>query len=427
MEGKKKIIFLDDWSQSFNHIVRKMVDILGTENITYKFIHMDSINNRGKAIIYKNIDGIEVRDVKTYSKMYNIIKVLMLEKPDLVIVFDKGSLTQRAFVHACKKLHIKSIQLQHGLLITSEDNSNLTKSDKKRGLNFYVHSISKVAISVFIYISTCLKEDPLFFLKRNGANYLFTFFTNYKRFFHDKRNDIQCDKVFCFSEKDKNTLVNCDAYSPEAVKVVGNYFMEDVLTYLDKPLGDLKMEFCRENDFSENCEIITLVSQALGEDNWEDFKDEKICKFLEDIYYAILKNENRYLVVKLHPRENLNKYNRIISDYEISKQVRFVKSGDMNALMRVSDIILGFFSAALMNAMILNRPVYIIKWLTNQEFPIDYSKLRMSEELKSLMELKELIDSLKAQSRTPKDTSQSFYIGPPFSRNMFKKEVMELL
>jgi UDP-N-acetylglucosamine 2-epimerase len=236
-----------------------------------------------------------------------------------------------------------------------------------------------------------------------------------------------CDEVFCFSEKDRNTLIKCDTYSPEAVKVVGNYFMEDVLAYLDRPVESIKKDFCRENSLPEDCEIITLVSQALAEDNWEDFKEQKICKFLEDVYYTSLKHGNRYLIVKLHPRENLQKYSRIFSNKETCSRIRFIKEGDMNALMRISDVVIGFFSAALMNAMILNKPVYVVKWLTNQEYPLDYAKLNMAGELKSITDLEEIMDKLQTQTEKTQDNGIDFYIGPPFSRNKFRKEVLELL
>jgi|GEM_PF-5128089 len=425
-EKTKKIIFLDDWSASYEHIVKRITGIIGNDNIAYKFIHLDSLNNKSKMIKHELRENVEIRDVTAYKHPLDIIGILKDEQPDLVIVFDKGSLTQRAYVHACRKLGIKTLQLQHGSLISSDDNQSFSK--KRRGFRFYYKNFSRISVSVLIYIITCMKIDAFFFIKPEKVKYLITFLTNYRKFFHDMRDDVLCDKVLCFSEKDRHTLMKNDLYPLKSIKVIGNYFLGDLSKYMQVSDSEFKREFLLSQGLRQDYSYITLISQALAEDNWKDFSGEKICCLIEDIYYNILQNSDKFLIVKLHPREQPEKYRRIINNPELMKRIVIMKDGDLNALIKVSDAVLGFFSSALLTAAAFKKKVFIIRWMTTEEFPVDYTSLKMSEDVHSIEDLKNSLSRLDGDSgKTPEENNRDYYIGPPFSEERLKKEVMEML
>jgi len=144
--------------------------------------------------------------------------------------------------------------------------------------------------------------------------------------------------------------------NPKNIFVTGPVFMDYIIPYIKKK----KIKSGKKN--------ITLVTQALVEDN---FIEKKVYfNYIKKFLSELKKIPNVDIKIKLHPRERyLGEYGRIIKSLN-SGNIEIVKSQkkeQLYNLIKESDLVIGFASTVLVEAMIINTPILIIDLIENTD------------------------------------------------------------
>ena len=79
--------------------------------------------------------------------------------------------------------------------------------------------------------------------------------------------------------------------------------------------------------------------------------------------------KNYKIKIKLHPMENINKYNRIINNYNISN-IKIIKYSKIEKLINWSDNVYGSETYAMVIASKCNKKVYTLMKPKNFRLPI---------------------------------------------------------
>lgn len=93
----------------------------------------------------------------------------------------------------------------------------------------------------------------------------------------------------------------------------------------------------------------------------EGLIDEKDIREVENLYRTVIKdNPNLYFIVKVHPRQDLEKYNKIFDDIAKNNFV-IVKNMDLYSLFGCADVHVSVSSYSSFEAVIFGIPIVLIK------------------------------------------------------------------
>jgi CDP-glycerol glycerophosphotransferase (TagB/SpsB family) len=246
-------------------------------------------------------------------------------------------------IAAAKKLGIKTVALQHGVIYPSH--------------NGYYHHLENISKS---------DED----------------FTNYVL------PDITCVQ----GEYEERILLK-HGYAKEKVVVTGQP-RYDLLYYADK-IYDKKQIF-KQLNLDAHEKLIVWTTQTHGLSLEENKKN------IDAIYSAVKSLKNVQLVIKLHPGENQRAalYNKDKS----FNSIIVGKGMDTYALLYACDLMITGHSTTAMEAVALNKPVIILN-LSGEQDPVEYLKegvalgVYKEEDLKSAIEKLLQDDSELAKNR----------------------------
>ena len=165
------------------------------------------------------------------------------------------------------------------------------------------------------------------------------------------------DYIITTSEYYRETLVKSYLCKPENVAIC------------NEPVTDL---FYRDDtpkyDFGDAEKVLVWIptfrqSDSLGYSN--SSIDKALLVFDEKDYQALndyLKSKHILLIVKLHPAQNIANYHlESFSNLQIYTHVKFLKKGyEIYNLMKQSDALIGDYSSASLQYLLLNKPVSFV-------------------------------------------------------------------
>ena len=283
MKVCKKVLALDlDYSSK--HRFTSLYPTFKENNFELKVIYDDKFFFEKEKII----QGLLIKNISSYPSK-NFLKILRIEKPDLVIVLNMNLLKLRSLNRCCKFLGIPIILLEHAVTSVSGI-TNSKRFDAKRALlKRYQRIINGDLIKdYFLFIRYFFNTRSSF---RDWTSLLVESFG--KLIGKDvKTKDWIYDAYCVFLESDKNKLIHQyqNSIDKNKVFVVGNY-----------DLNYFNMDFKNFNSFDDktksNC-ILYIDSDCVDRTFYKNI----------DLYFKYIKNINDLirrrgfkLFIKLHP------------------------------------------------------------------------------------------------------------------------------
>ena len=403
-------------SSFYLNFLKEIFQILeNNSNIKIRFIHFDSINAPDREI-NENYQSIRIHDfIKTYRAL-DIYKFLRKERPDKIVILDKGSLLERSILLASNKLGIKSIQIQEGcvpdITMTQLQNKNekLRVVGGKIPLPDILKQTRKLIYLYLIYVITYCHISKFILLNKNFLKYSWYVFRN--PIYHSwyQRSEVKATEAFCFGQRDLEYFSKIDDYTRKEVTAIGkpeiyNLIKKKKVWDKNNALENINLEIRKQYGIPLEPPIVLLISQCfLVLHGFKDFTLDTKLKHIEELYECT--SGSGYIFVdKLHPREDQDILRKHFAKY---KDIYFLRNCDLNKMIYISDIILGYSSTALINAVILNKHPLIIDWLPKFFFDLPY--YRVGTKVGSKDDLKNKIKMVESgQTKTSEKDYRTFY------------------
>ena len=307
---KRKIIAFDN-NHHFSHRFIIFLEIFRKNQIDLEFICDDKSFTKKK----ENIQGLVIKNISSYPSN-NFLKILKLEKPDLVIVLNINLLKIRSLNRCCKFLKIPIIFLDHGVTSVAGKTGAKRFDSNKFLLKRYKRIITGELIKEYfsyikylIYTKTSFKDYILFLIES-----IFKLIGK-DRFTEDWRYSAYC--VFLKSDKNKLISQYKDLIDKNKIYVVGNYDL-NFFKLIPENINSYN-----NNNKSRN--ILYFDSDCINRTFGGNIQN--YIKYILKIR-DILKLNHFNLKIKLHPN-SLN--NRV--EFELSKL--FIENIEKNNLINV--------------------------------------------------------------------------------------------
>ena len=411
-----KNIFFMCSSSFYLNFLKEIFQILeNNSNIEIRFIHFDSINAPDREI-NENYQSIRIHDfIKTYRAL-DIYRFLRKERPDKIVILDKGSLLERSILLASNKLGIKSIQIQEGCVpdITMTQLQNKDEKLRVVGGNMPLLDIlkqtRKLIYLYLIYVITYCHISKFILLNKNFLKYSWYVFRN--PIYHSwyQRSEVKATEAFCFGQRDLEYFSKIDGYTRKEVTAIGkpefyNLIKKKKIWDKNNALENINLEIRKQYGIPFKPPIVLLISQCfLVSHGFKGFTLDTKLKHIEELYECT--SGSGYIFVdKLHPREDQDILRKHFAKY---KDIYFLRNCDLNKMIYISDIILGYSSTALINAVALNKHPLIIDWLPKFFFDLPY--YRVGTKVSTKDDLKDKIKMVESgKTKTSEKDYRTFY------------------
>lgn len=286
------------------------------------------------------------------GKPLELNKLLSQSKPKILVLFDKGSLLDRAVIRTAQHQSIPTIQVQHGLV------SSTTLEPRSYSLTSLLVRM-RFLLELFItYCIASVANDPLFFFRATTYWYIYQLFRDPHRHYHRYRDEVLCNKVAAFSPEDRKFFIDCDGYSFNQVRIVGQPFLDSLYQKLQQ----------KKSNVGQSEPYFLLISQPFVEDMHEGWTAKRRASLIKSCARAA-HDQGYKLVVKLHPRENRQDYTAI--QKTTPGLIIAEDQAVLDDLVLGARGVLGFFSTALSMAVVTHKPLGILRF-SQESFLIDY-------------------------------------------------------
>ena len=296
---QRKIIAFDN-NYHFSHRFIILLDIFRKNQIDLEFICDDKSFTKKE----ENIQGLLIKNISNYPSN-NFLKILKIEKPDLVIVLNINLLKIRSLNRCCKFLKIPIIFLDHGITsVAGKTGSKRFDSNKfliKRYKRIITGELIKEYLSYMKY---------LIYTKTSFKDYLLFLFESISKLIgKDSFTEDWIYSAYCvFLNSDKNKLVSQykNLIDKNKIYVVGNYDL-NLFKLIPKNINSYNI-----NNKSRN--ILYFDSDCIN--RTFDGNMQNYVKYILQIR-DILKLNDFNLQIKLHPNALNNKVNLELSKLSI--------------------------------------------------------------------------------------------------------------
>lgn len=364
-----KVLYIDIWDKGLKNFTRidPSIKKLGAETL---LVHIGSFKEKTN-YKQKNIDGLTIRDIKFY-KTYFLETVIKKEKPDVIIILNLSFLIDRAIINIARKYNIKVVYLAHGKLLEkglSEEmkikkNEKIKKNKSKilRAKNalYLLNYLSSVGWSkaprVLFNILKGIHKDPADFL-----------------YFAKFNKELNADKILVYSEEDKDFLI-FKGFPQNKIKVIGN---PEICVFMKSNSEDKKL-FIKNLGITPPFLYAVYLDDGLLQANF--ISKEDWYRHLIEIN-NLLNSRNISLVIKLHPRTDIQKD----IDFFNKQNIIALKDADFKNLLIHSEFAISMFSSTIVYALLLYKKVLIPSWgvmkdLIIKNYPENLVKYCLSKE-----------------------------------------------
>jgi|GEM_PF-2684258 len=362
---KRLVVFFPSW-RYFGHLALPLFEPLAdryeitffhTEKAVYGWADFPDLSDK----------GIKTVDLKTLGT-FSFIKALKQLKPDCLVVLDKGWVQDRAILHAVRFLGIPSIQIQHGSVAIIE--SPTTKSFFKRAATEFV----KILKTFRLYNTTVIRTGIIPWLK--SVPFQLQLFLNPNNYYYNYRSEVTADLACITGASDREFFIRKEGYREDQLVEMGNQNYERAYALRDEPVP--------ENRHNR----ILLIPQPLFEDHILPGGNEKKREFMEGLLDAVDQLDGVSLAVKPHPRENTEWYRANFSEDRLHV---YGGKTDVNDAVWENRYAIGFFSAALINAIIMRIPLGIIRWVDDSMYGLEFDQDGAAIPLQTVDDLKKIV------------------------------------
>ncbi|QBG47499.1 hypothetical protein EGM51_08890 [Verrucomicrobia bacterium S94] len=335
--SKRLVVFFPSW-RYFGHFALPLFEPLAgrydiiffhTEQAVYGWDDCPDLSGR-------KIETIDLKSLGTCS----FVTALKKMRADAVVVFDKGWVQDRALLHAARYLGIPSLHIQHGIIAELE---SVATGNRFRRI---CKEMIKVVRTFLLYDATLFQIGYLPFFR--SIPFQLRLLINPNNYYYNHRHETRADLACIIGERDQRFFVEKEGYSPEQLI----------------PMGAAQFEEAYAMDSFDPEERLLIVSQPL----FEDYVLEGGLAAKEKHFREIIDASPVPVAVKPHPREDRQWY---IEHFNSSELILYPTEKNINEAILECSHIAGYFSTALINALILKRPVGIIRWVDDKAYVLN--------------------------------------------------------
>jgi UDP-N-acetylglucosamine 2-epimerase len=185
-----------------------------------------------------------------------------------------------------------------------------------------------------------------------------------KKYSQDKQPQYLPTKILVMDDYAKQRLVK-EGIAKEKIVATGNPYFEQILksknSFTKGKINKLKRSLgVRKNDI-----VVLFASEPLtlsygdSKKYWGFSEEETLLAIINSLNELMVKTHRGItLLVKLHPKESLNRFNRLLKDL-IDNKINIIieHSRSSLALIMTADLVCGMFSMVLQEAVMLNKPI----------------------------------------------------------------------
>jgi hypothetical protein len=207
------------------------------------------------------------------------------------------------------------------------------------------------------------------------------------------------DQTLLFGNFSKEGLIN-SKYPMENFTVFGNPSFFN----LDKIIQILENRSLYEKyDIKKNQKVILLTTEYLQAYYNVQGKFDYDTQILLNLLDNFSNNENFVVIIKPHPSENIQEYEKVIKKYG-TNNFRIIQ-GNLFELIHISSLVISVYSNSMMDALCLKKPVIrVIFDQQNHGIPYDEFDVIVSCHLKNLSsEIKNILTNNKLQQKLLKN------------------------
>lgn len=370
---KRLVVFFPSW-RYFGHLTLPLFEPLA-EDYEIVFFHTEKAIygwNDFPDLSEKGIKTIDLHSLKTFS----FVKALQHLKADCLIVMDKGWVQDRAILHAATRLRIPTLQIQHGIVAAPENVK--TNAYGKRMRREFV----KIVRTFRLYHTTVLSLGLSTWIRT--LPYQFRLFINPNGYYHNHRTEAIADRACIMGKNDLDYFTKKEGYAPEQLDLVGSIFFEK--TY----------RLSRQSASEGSRNQVLYLSQPLYEDHFLVGGLEAKRRHIQEILDCVRSIPGLKLAIKPHPREN----SRVIEEMDEPDLVLYPRDSDLDKVILESRYVIGCCSTTLINALILRKPIGIIRWIDDGWYNIQLDRdgvafpLRTPASIKAFVEHERAVESV---------------------------------
>ncbi|WP_372806194.1 hypothetical protein [Pontiella sp.] len=356
---RRIIVFFPSW-RYFGHFAQPLFESLAKE-FEIVFFHTEKAIygwNDCPDLSGKGIEAVDLESLKTFS-MVSALKKL---RADCVVVFDKGWVQDRALLHAARHLCIPSLHIQHGSIAVLEEVK--TKNFVQRACLEFL----KIVRTFRLYNSTAMQIGVAAWLK--SLPFQLRLLLNPNDYYYNHRQETVADRACIIGERDRKFFVEKEGYRDEQLI----------------PMGALQFERAYSMAPREPLERLLLISQPLFEDHVLEGGLEAKKRHVHEIIEA----SPLPVAIKPHPRENAQWYRDNFDDSEL---FLYPPETDINDAILDCSHVVGYFSTALINALILQRPIGVIRWVDDHAYVLNLDQDGFAVGLDSAEQLPSIVNA----------------------------------
>jgi len=308
------------------------------------------------------------------NKTVNTKKILMTEKPNVVVFGNDTSIIARSFIFAANELSIKTVLIPHGFPFKTQRNKIQVLKDWR---NTFQLKYALFHIKVIMFSGYSLS-----FLKAAYYTFKYGYSMGYSG----------CSKICVLGNNYKNLLMIRNVPGNK-IEVTGNPRFDKISFYASRNQRGLRLKL----NMIDNEKLIVILEGAFIEDN--TYTVEEVKNWINAIAQAINEIPKCKAILKLHPRENKDIYKSMLKEMHI-KNIKIVRDEfPLYDLLNCCDAIIGISSTAILEAMIFNKPVICFS-LFKEGDPYEYKRSNSVLLVRNEFMLKEAIESVLYDDNT---------------------------
>ncbi|MGB2870020.1 MAG: hypothetical protein WBD36_16345 [Bacteroidota bacterium] len=363
-----KAIFFDYWTLGIDNFL-PLKEHLEKLQVDFRLVHLGSF--RGQCPPTEVVAGIRCFDFRFYHTFF-FLKILQQEKPDIVFSLNTTHFFDRVLVLGCRFLGIKTAFLMHGEhAYREEDKSSVTLTFTQK----YLVRGRNVKFYLFALVNYCSilmrtgRFNPVNVLKV-FTSYIFKPTASYYPLKADELHHDYCFVPSLYFREYYQSLGYKD------VDAVGHFRL-----YRTKLAADGRN--LRKEDLPERIRTVVesgtpyavYIEDSFPETGMKGFtlahRNETIRRLSEKCRSMGLR-----LVVKLHPTTIPE---TIVAD----DSVIVVHRADLDTVLYYCSFVFGTISTAIINAIILGKDVFILRWDKFLTLPPHYLNLNIATPMDS--------------------------------------------
>ncbi len=348
-ESLTRILFVPTTGRQIEQFALVKYELERGSNVKILAIALDE---RQEALLKER--AFSCKSITDY-KTRNVLDILKKERPDIVVTNDQEFVT-RALIFAANYLGIPSLHVDDGVTF----NPVLSERTPRE------LSMPRIAKWIIYLFLSLIKNDEKFHPYHKRLFMLATLraVNSPLQFLVKLRREIILEpRLILRSHPEGVRFAVMGSYAKDAYLGMG--VDSDRVFITGQPRFDaiLERKFSRgmvmkELGIPENKGLIVLATGSVVGWLWEEKQLEEL---METLINAMAEFPDKQLVIKLHPAEEIEEYQKILEKIGGSRVI-LCRDTDIHQLLYACDLLLTIHSTVALEAMIFNKPVITINF-----------------------------------------------------------------